>query len=181
MQVLVGKRVFKKDFSDLYVGSSVVAGNIESVRVRKTNEKGKLLEKPVYLPLDHLELIEVYKGFQVVSKKVPNVVYEILYDGLEGEIKGILCGVKEENGISYYALVTKESQSIKKQIAFYIEYVDVNFLAPIQKEVEELLKNGDFSEFEVISERIYAGTFVGDRKNPDMVAIVPLQPINPTR
>ena len=179
MKVVVGKRFIEKDFFDLYVGSSVVAGNAENVKIRNTNEKGEPFKKTVYLPVDNLELIEVYKGFLVQSKVAPNVVYEILYDALEGEVKGVLCGVKEENGIAYYALVPKGAKSIKKLISFYIEYVDINLLARIQKEVEEILNNGTFDDFETISERIYAGTFVGDRKNPDMIVIVPFATYKP--
>jgi len=161
---IVGHRKFSKNFTDLYVGSSVVAGNVESVRDKDTRQKGELFQKPAYLPVDHLELIEVYKGFQVLSNKAPNVVYEILYDALEGEVKGILCGVKEENGIGYYALVTKETKSVKKQISFYIEYVDFALLPAIQKEIEEILTYDEAKIKEVFgnpTEKIYAGSFIG--------------------
>ena len=161
---IVGHRKFSKNFTDLYVGSSVVAGNIESVRDKENRQKGESFEKPTYLTVDHLDLIEVYKGFQVLSNQATNVVYEILYDALEGEVKGILCGVREENGVAYYALVTKETKSVKKQISFYIEYVDFGLLPAIQKEIEEILNLNEEKikeTFADVKEKIYAGSFIG--------------------
>jgi len=100
MTFIVGHRKFEKNLDELYIGSSVVAGNPDSVRDKETREKGKPFSKPIYKVLDNLTLVEVYKGFQVFSNVAGNVVYEILYDALEGEVKGILCGVKEEEQIS---------------------------------------------------------------------------------
>ena len=162
---IVGHRIFDKPFSELYIGSSVVAGNTESVRDKETRQKGKPFSKPTYLPLDNVELIEVYKGFVVFSNVAPNVVYEVLYDALEGEVKGVLCGVKEEDGnIAYYALVKKGTKSVKKQIAFYIDYVDFGLLPALQKEIEEILESDEGRIKEVFGnppERIYAGSFIG--------------------
>ncbi|HIP86409.1 MAG TPA: hypothetical protein EYH18_02070 [Aquifex sp.] len=164
MTFIVGHRKFEKNLDELYIGSSVVAGNPDSVRDKETREKGKPFSKPIYKVLDNLTLVEVYKGFQVFSNVAGNVVYEILYDALEGEVKGILCGVKEEEGISYYALITKETKSVKKQIAFYIDYVDFGLLPAIQKEIEETLQYDEGKIKEVYGnppERIYAGSFIG--------------------
>ena len=171
---IVGHRVFEKPFSELYIGSSVVAGNTDSVRDRETRDKGVPFEGTTYKVLDHLTLIEVYKGFLVQSNVAPNVVYEVLYDALEGEVKGVLCGVKENEGVSYYALVTKGAKSIKKQIAFYIDYVDFGLLPAIQKEIEELLSadEGTIKErFGNPPERLYAGSFVGSTDGG--IALIP--------
>ena len=165
--LIVGHRVFKKPFSELYIGSSVVAGNSDSVRDRETREKGTPFEKPLYLPVDHLTLIEVYKGFLVNSNVAPNAVYEILYDALNGEVKGILCGVKEEEGTAYYALVKRGAKSVKKQIAFYIDYVDFALLPALQKEIEETFSYDEAKIKEVYGnppERVYAGSFLGSTK-----------------
>ena len=164
MTFIVGHRKFNNNFEELYIGSSVVAGNPDSVRDKETRQKGETFGKPTYKVLDHLTLIEVYKGFQVFSNVAPNVVYEILYDALEGEVKGILCGVKEEEGIAYYALITKETKSVKKQIAFYIDYVDFGLLPAIQKEIEETLHYDEAKIREVFGnppEKVYAGSFIG--------------------
>jgi len=161
---IVGHRVFKKPFSELYIGSSVVAGNPDSVRDRETREKGEAIGKPTYKVLDHLTLVEVYKGFVVHSNVAPNVVYEILYDALEGEVKGILCGVKEDEGVAYYALVPKGAKSVKKHIAFYIDYVDFGLLPALQREIEETLTYDEAKIKEVYGnppERLYAGSFIG--------------------
>jgi hypothetical protein len=164
MTFIVGHRKFNANFDELYIGSSVVAGNPDSVRDKETRQKGEPFGKPTYKVLDHLTLIEVYKGFQVSSNVASNVVYEILYDALEGEVKGILCGVKEEEGIAYYALITKETKSVKKQIAFYIDYVDFALLPAIQKEIEETLNYDEAKIREVFGnppEKVYAGSFIG--------------------
>ena len=161
---IVGHRIFDKPFTELYIGSSVVAGNPDSVRDRETREKGKNFEKPTYKVLDHLTLIEVYKGFVVQSNVAPNVVYEILYDALEGEVKGILCGVREDEGVAYYALVPKGAKSVKKHIAFYIDYVDFGLLPALQREIEETLTYDEARIKEVYGnppEKVYAGSFIG--------------------
>ena len=171
---IVGHRVFEKPFSELYIGSSVVAGNTDSVRDRETRDKGVPFEGTTYRVLDHLTLIEVYKGFLVQSNVAPNVVYEVLYDALEGEVKGVLCGVKENEGVSYYALVTKGAKSIKKQIAFYIDYVDFGLLPAIQKEIEELLSADEKTikeRFGNPPERLYAGSFIGSTE--EGIALIP--------
>ncbi|NPB05565.1 MAG: hypothetical protein GXO08_04200 [Aquificae bacterium] len=171
---VVGHRRFDKPFSELYIGSSVVAGNPDSVREKETRRKGEPFEGTTYMVVDHLDLIEVYKGFLVHSNVAPNAVYEILYDALEGEVKGILCGVKEDNQVAYYALVTKESKSIKKQISFYIEYVDFALLPALQKEIEEILTYDEVKIREVFGnppEKVYAGSFVGSTE--DGLVLIP--------
>jgi len=178
--VIVGHRIFKKPFTELYIGSSVVAGNADSVRDRETREKGQPVERTVYLPVDNLDLIEVYKGFLVSSNVAENAVYEILYDALEREVKGILCGVREEGGISYYAPVKKGMKSVKKQIAFYIDYVDFGLLPALQKEIEETLNFKEEKIKEVFGnppEKIYAGTFVGSTK--DGLMLLPFSTYKP--
>ena len=160
----VGHRIFKKNFPELYIGSSVVAGNPDSVRDKETREKGTNIEKTTYKVVDNLTLVEVYKGFQVYSNVASNVVYEILYDALEGEVKGILCGIKEDDGIAYYALVPRGTKSIKKHIAFYIDYVDFGLIPAIQREIEETLSFNEQQIRETYGnppERIYAGSFIG--------------------
>jgi hypothetical protein len=170
MTFIVGSKTFDKDWRELYIGSSVVAGNTESVKDTETKQKGKPFEKPTYLIVDNLELIEVYKGFSAYSNVSDSILYEILYDALEKQVKGILCGVKEEDGsISYYALVKPGAKSIKKQISFYIEYIDFALLPAVEKEIREILElkeEKDINEkFGNPPERIYAGSFIGSTEN----------------
>ncbi len=162
--------MFDKSWKELYIGSSVVAGNTESVKDAETKQKGRAIEKPTYFVLDNLELVEVYKGFQAHSNVAPNILYEILYDALEKQVKGVLCGVREEDGnISYYAVVKPDTKSVKKQISFYIEYVDFALLPAVEKEIREILElkeEKDIKEkFGNPPERIYAGSFIGSTES----------------
>ncbi len=174
MVFVVGHRRFSKPFEELYIGSSVVAGNPDSVKDKESRQKGEPFKGSTYLILDHLDLVEVYKGFLVNSNVAPNAVYEILYDALEGKVKGILCGVREEDSIAYYALITPTTKSVKKQISFYIEYVEFGLLPALQKEVEEILTYDEVKIKEVFGnppERIYAGSFVASTK--EGLALIP--------
>ncbi len=171
---IVGHRSFSKPYTELYIGSSVVAGNPDSVKDKETRQKGEAFKGSTYLILDHLDLVEVYKGFLVNSNVASNAVYEILYDALERKVKGILCGVREEDSIAYYALITPTTKSVKKQISFYIEYVEFGLLPALQKEVEEILTYDEVKIKEVFGnppERIYAGSFVASTK--EGLALIP--------
>jgi hypothetical protein len=143
----------------------VVAGNPDSVRDRETRSKGENLSKPLYKIIDNLNLIEVYKGFPVFSEVAPPVVYEILFDALEGEVKGVLVGAREEGGtVGYYTLVPKGSKSIKKQISVLIDVVDFGLIPAVQREIEEIFSMDEAQireRFGNPPEKIYAGSFVG--------------------
>jgi len=165
MAFIVGHRKFEKSPSELLIGSSVVAGNPDSVRERETRSKGEVISKPFYKIIDNLELVEVYKGFPVFSEAAPPVAYEILYDALEGEVKGVLVGAREDSGVvSYYTLVPKGSKSIKKQISVLIDTVDFALIPAVQKEIEEIFEMDEAQikeRFGNPPEKIYAGSFVG--------------------
>jgi hypothetical protein len=162
---LVGHKLFKKDFSDLLIGSSVVAGNIDSVRDRETKEKGESLQRPFYTFIDNLRLVEVYKGFPVYSNVAERVAYEILYDAVAGEVRGVLVGALEDDGtVSYYAVVPKGTKSVKKHISVLIDVIDFGLIPAVQKEIEEIFnldEEGIREKFGEPVEKIYAGSFLG--------------------
>jgi hypothetical protein len=179
---IVANRVFEKPFNQLYIGSSVVAGNIESVRDQETKAKGQPLPVPTYLPLDNLELVEVYKGFQVHSNVDAKIVYEILYDALEEKVKGILAGIQEEEGgVGYYSFITPSVKSIKRKITFYIDYdIDFGLLPAIEKEIKEIFELTEEQIKERYgnpNERIYAGSFIASTK--DCLVLIPFATYKP--
>jgi len=167
---IVGHKIFQKSPFDLLIGSSVVAGNPDSVRDKETRSKGENISKPTYHLIDNLELVEVYKGFPVISNVTPEVAYEILYDAIEGEVKGVLVGAREEGSstVSYFALVPKGAKSVKKYISVLIDVVDFGLIPAIQKEVEEILNADETTireKFGNPPEKIYAGSFLGSTKD----------------
>ena len=122
-------------YNDIYY--LMLAGK-KDIEVRLLNEKSEKILEGDFIIFNNLDEKGKYIKTKVIRKTVYKDVEELL---LDNDIKRILPGSSKEDLVEILVKIFKEDFNNSKLVAFKFKYIESNFDAQVNWEVELCLKN----------------------------------------
>ena len=122
-------------YNDIYY--LMLAGK-KDIEVRLLNEKSEKILEGDFIIFNNLDEKGKYIKTKIIKKTIYKDIDELL---LDNDIKRILPGSSKEDLVEILVKIFKEDFNNSKLVAFKFKYIESNFDAQVNWEVELCLKN----------------------------------------
>ena len=122
-------------YNDIYY--LMLAGK-KDIEVRLLNEKSEKILEGDFITFNNLDEKGKYIKTKIIKKTIYKDIDELL---LDNDIKRILPGSSKEDLVEILVKIFKEDFNNSKLVAFKFKYIESNFDAQVNWEVELCLKN----------------------------------------